>query len=504
MTATSYDDEGDGLTPGGDVRVLAFLDAIGCDPGLSFTHRFDVLNTYDDNCAFAFGIKQIPGTDQYLLPVIIRSNGYGGEWVSNVRVYDKDYEGYAFGFRKPAEYAMEYLEGYIDGLAEYGVTRDKLKIWISGFSRGAAVANNMGQMLDDDSGISPENIFVYGFAVPETAVSSITSAGEYKNLFSICSELDLVPRVPLVEWGYAHYGNTLYLPAQSKSESTYKELLPKMQANFAAIMNANRLDGVTNEPVLYQEKTLDLLISFLMDAIGSPQEYKNEGWQHIIEGLVMNWKHYDNEVEDMATVAINAFVPDVKLASGLADFLKGYADRSAAENYAAAMKLLSELSLEKTLSASKRDVEVLNLLCDLLYCYAMSIYADIVSYGNARSTVYYTSMIEVIIGIVSDGFCSDLFKQHWPESYLAWMRSAAPEKLFTTEMHRITPIKRAILVGDVNGDGAVNKADVTLLNRYVLAPLFVKLDKSAADIDGNGKINLSDVVLLNKLVNIVR
>ncbi len=504
MTATSFDTTGTGVVPTGDTRVAAFLKTIGCAEDTIFTHRFDICNTFGDTSGFAFGIKSIPNTDKYLLTVIIRSNGYGGEWASNVRIYDEDYEGYACGFRKSAEYTAEYLEDYIDSLAEYGIERSDLKLWIAGFSRGGAIANNLGQMMDDNSGIAPENIFVYGIAVPSTVASDKVSADDYKNIYSICSEIDLVPRVPLVEWGYTHFGTTMYLPCMSKSTANYNELLPEMQSNFVEIMNANGLAGMVNKPVDYQEKAIDLLISYLDGPMASPKEYRDEGWQGIIEGIVKSWKGYDNDVDDIATVAIEAFIPDSKVAAEFLSFLKNYPDRSASENYAAATKVLAKISLAKTAGATKRDVEVLNMLYDLVKNFRICVISEYISNGQSKSTLYYRSLLEVIVGIVNDGASGSLLMQHWPESYLAWMRCEDTSKLFTTKSHSIVSIKKPLLIGDVNSDGNVTSADVKLLNSYVLAPKFVKIDKSAADIDGNGRITLTDVSKLQMLVKLVK
>ena len=90
--------------------------------------------------------------------------------------------------------------------------------------------------------------------------------------------------------------------------------------------------------------------------------------------------------------------------------------------------------------------------------------------------------------------------QHWPEAYLAWMRSGTPEQLLTTQSHQITDIKTPLLAGDVNGDGDVTCADSLLLNAYLLAPWKVKLDKDAADVDGNGRITVADLTKLNILL----
>ena len=60
-----------------------------------------------------------------------------------------------------------------------------------------------------------------------------------------------------------------------------------------------------------------------------------------------------------------------------------------------------------------------------------------------------------------------------------------------------------ILLGDVNGDGEVNAADIVVLQNYLSDQKTVDVDESAADADGDGSITDGDVlaivaIILNK------
>ena len=58
----------------------------------------------------------------------------------------------------------------------------------------------------------------------------------------------------------------------------------------------------------------------------------------------------------------------------------------------------------------------------------------------------------------------------------------------------------AVLLGDANGDGTVNIADVTALIDYLLGSGSVNVD--AADINGDSTVNIADVTaLIDKLLS---
>ena len=52
-------------------------------------------------------------------------------------------------------------------------------------------------------------------------------------------------------------------------------------------------------------------------------------------------------------------------------------------------------------------------------------------------------------------------------------------------------------IGDINGDGVINVADLVLLSRYI-AELETLTDTQlkAADVNGDGKVNIADLVRL--------
>ena len=61
-------------------------------------------------------------------------------------------------------------------------------------------------------------------------------------------------------------------------------------------------------------------------------------------------------------------------------------------------------------------------------------------------------------------------------------------------------MKSSVVKGDVNNDGLVDVADVTILIDYVLDPESVVIVFDAADVNNDNEIDVADVVTLIELV----
>ena len=135
--------------------------------------------------------------------VIISIRGTGDdEWKLNLDVmpsgrYDLDY---AENFFLAAQDILDTHETYLDGLHDAAFL-------VTGFSRGAAVANVLGASLTDRFG--DENVFVYTFATPRTVRGDFAS---YDNIFNVINPADIITYLPLPQWGFERYGTDIILP----------------------------------------------------------------------------------------------------------------------------------------------------------------------------------------------------------------------------------------------------------------------------------------------------
>jgi hypothetical protein len=120
---------------------------------------------------------------------------------------------------------MILLRGYaISKAVQKFVTNTKL--WITGHSRGGAVANLLAAELtrlarnNNPLALATQNnIYTYTYATPNVKVPEMGTPSEtseqmrdrYLNIFNIVINQDFVTQVPLERWGYTKYGQTAKL-----------------------------------------------------------------------------------------------------------------------------------------------------------------------------------------------------------------------------------------------------------------------------------------------------
>ena len=166
------------------------------------------------------------GDDSFELIVVgICGQGYMKEWESNLSIgTGKNPE----GFSSAAHLVYDRVFGYISENHLNG----KMKIWLSGFSRAAAVSNITASLLSDSDTFSQETVFAYMFATPMTVRDKEPEV--YENIFNICGKMDPVPNIPFADWGYSRYGITLFKPTmetdsdfwekRKKADEVYKDI----------------------------------------------------------------------------------------------------------------------------------------------------------------------------------------------------------------------------------------------------------------------------------------
>ncbi len=190
------------------------------------------------------------GDDAFeLIAVGVCGQGYVDEWESNFTIGNgKIHE----GFKRSSDLIYDRIFGYIAGMRLEG----PMKIWISGFSRAAAVSNITAARLTDSMVFSQETVFAYTFATPRTAVDPNYSV--YRNIFNIVGKADPVPNIPFADWGYERYGTTLYLPAL-ETDSDF------MQKRVEADRIYKQLTGIDywyNEDA---NKTIRTILSYFLE-----------------------------------------------------------------------------------------------------------------------------------------------------------------------------------------------------------------------------------------------
>lgn len=151
----------------------------------------------------AKGRAEIGGEMKDLIVVAIRGTN-AGEWYSNFNFSNSrsDETVYSENFLESAGLiSMELLPIFIEN--------PDTPVLICGHSRGAAVGNLLGMLLNETRGI--ENVYCYTYATPTTYRGEEPKAG-CENIFNIINPCDVVPLLPVSGWGFYRVGNDIILP----------------------------------------------------------------------------------------------------------------------------------------------------------------------------------------------------------------------------------------------------------------------------------------------------
>ncbi len=137
-----------------------------------------------------------------------------------------------YGFVTAAEQFFADLQDYLACAKAAAGELGTIKLWLGGYSRGAAVANLAAARVRRElPQIAQEDTYVYTFAAPAALTAADlpelqadydnnhTASGQLKadwagsNIFNLISSGDVVARVMPEEWGYHRNGNDRFLPA---------------------------------------------------------------------------------------------------------------------------------------------------------------------------------------------------------------------------------------------------------------------------------------------------
>ncbi len=159
------------------------------------------------------------GKPYTLVSVVIRGGGYYSEWANNFLVGGADENnGDHKGFSDSRDRALGFITDYIERNVE-----GDMKIWITGFSRGGAVAGLLGAWFNDNRAELPalgatlrhDDIFAYTFEAPGSVDKKNLVGKKYDNIFNFVSENDYVPRLPFS--GHPEQGWNFERPGVRKS-----------------------------------------------------------------------------------------------------------------------------------------------------------------------------------------------------------------------------------------------------------------------------------------------
>lgn len=409
MSAFTCGEEGDGC-------MRTALRAIGCDERTMESKKYGPTVDFADTCGYMTAAKRLPD-GSYLVPIIIRSHRYGGEWVSNCHAVDDAYPDHAAGFKEAADGVYDGVLAY---LARRGFDRSRVRLWVCGYSRGGAVANLLGARLTFSSGIEKDRIFVYTFATPTTVFDR--AARYTDNIFNIISELDTVPRLPLRRWNLTRYGEDMSLPCKARrGEADYSRLLGQMQRRFNEIM-AQLGVNASYMPLDDQEMALDLLFDSFYELLDTPEKYRDEGYQE----LAMDYMKSRIRGDEFEPRSFLRFLLDgnVEMADNLCAIIDSWHELGGLEK----MQRLAAMIAKRHMGEKSPATEIVFLVVGILFRYAGRHAATKVTGGD--QDYLYEQLTTLLVDCYERGGESFILQQHWPEAYLAWLSAAPPDDLF--------------------------------------------------------------------------
>lgn len=260
-----------------DKGIRSFLSAAGFTDFESEDYETE---TSEETIATMLGRRIVEGNT--VLAVAVCGGNYQNEWQGNVLLSSKEYDeeigednafhaGFLTAATKVVKRVMNYLEKY--------PAQGELRIWITGYSRAAAVANLASFMLlyfNDREADS--RLYAYLFATPRC--SAVVDIRDCPGVFNIVGGFDPVAVVPFGEWGYDRYGTTLYLPCQEYC-ADYQEKLD------AASRVSQQLAGreLWNNPQL--NWILCKVFQTFDEAMTNADAYRDDFQQLVIDSMKM-------------------------------------------------------------------------------------------------------------------------------------------------------------------------------------------------------------------------
>lgn len=222
----------------------------------------------DDSIAAAAAIKDPAGADYTLVALSIRGGGYEAEWSGN---FSLGKTGNHSGFQQCSDYCKSFLYQYLE---EHGVS-GRIKLWITGYSRGGAAGNILAGEIDDGNALPAsvtlayEDMYAYFFEPPQgVTVEKDPRNSKYNNIWNFVNYNDVVPLVAMSELGFSRYGRDYYYP--DASLSNYQEQRQAMLKFY----NAQESKEYAGEYVVddFKMKKLDLTGasgSLIIDDVGN-------------------------------------------------------------------------------------------------------------------------------------------------------------------------------------------------------------------------------------------
>lgn len=263
-----------------------FADAILSLGFEGLTANYFLCKEGEHHVAYSLGRKELKsgGQTYYAYVLVIRGTTGVPEWLSN---FDSGSARWHLGFLGAALKVLTEIrdKNLINTPKEQNI------LWITGHSRGAAVANLIAEMVMVQKSLNKfptDAVHAYTFACPNVDKKPNTSL----NIYNFNFKEDVVPKLPLADWGYGRHGKTYttkfnnWMNDECWSEKQVNQLVDwinraiwdsQSYANFYTYLMMNKKQQFVEVAKLWTEfkylSAIDKLLDAVQDVIASVNIY---------------------------------------------------------------------------------------------------------------------------------------------------------------------------------------------------------------------------------------
>ncbi|WP_346349494.1 VWA domain-containing protein [Lactococcus petauri] len=376
--------------------------------------------------------------DYTLIALAIRGGGYEAEWASNLTL---GRSGEHQGFREASEKALTFLDQY---LKEHKVT-GKVKLWINGYSRAAAVTNltagalNKGRKLASGE-LKAEDMYAFCFEAPAgTLKGTGNREGRHDNIVNVINVNDVVTKVgpEVYPFEFTRYGQDSSLPDKTLlPQKVYETAKSRMEAELKKL-DSNLIYKLEE----FQAKKISILDIFNGLIVDDPKGKRmNESLDDIIRFFAVERIKNRNKY-------VNAHQEDIRILAELY-FTTRVEDRE---------KLTKSLfkNLVTSMMLGSDATKVKKIVVDWLRTMGLVNHSEvrIESLAETFRELVFKFMIKhpnLSVTLVSN--LDPVAQAHHPDLCLAWLRAQdenyQKEKIETPEPSKTS--KRILIAGDVD------------------------------------------------------
>ncbi len=376
--------------------------------------------------------------DYTLIALAIRGGGYEAEWASNLTL---GRSGEHQGFREASETALTFLDQY---LKEHKVT-GKVKLWINGYSRAAAVTNltagalNKGRKLASGE-LKAEDMYAFCFEAPAgTLKGTGNREGRHDNIVNVINVNDVVTKVgpEVYPFEFTRYGQDSSLPDKTLlPQEVYETAKSRMEAELKKL-DSNLIYKLEE----FQAKKISILDIFNGLIVDDPKGKRmNESLDDIIRFFAVERIKNRNKY-------VNAHQEDIRILAELY-FTTRVEDRE---------KLTKSLfkNLVTSMMLGSDATKVKKIVVDWLRTKGLVNHSEvrIESLAETFRELVFKFMIKhpnLSVTLVSN--LDPVAQAHHPDLCLAWLRAQdenyQKKKIETPEPSKTS--KRILIAGDVD------------------------------------------------------